>query len=111
MTSLTGFTDFDPVITQASIHRPRSLIRAAQAGQSGWRRRRDLPRLLRRERCPGRDDALSLLQFEEARLNGLRLLRAPGYNMRRHVLVMIAMLAELQAGGVSGPGTASPEHP
>lgn len=93
------------------IRRPRSLIRAAQAGQGSWRRGRDLPRLLRCQTCPGHAQALQLLQTAEERQNDLRLLRSPAYDMQRHVLVMIALLAEMRATSVSDPGTTSPERP
>ena len=111
MTSFTGFADYHPVTQDLALRRPRSLINAAKAGQAGWLRRRDLPRLLRCHQCPGHDRALQHLRAEEQRLNGLRLMRAPGYDMQRHVLIMIALLAEMRAPTVSVPGTATPERP
>lgn len=108
MNTVAGFPESQAV---PAFRRPRSLIRAAQAGQGGWRRERDLPRLLRCHKCPEPALAIRLLQAEEERQNDLRLLREPDYDMRRHVLVMIAFLAELRANPVSAPGTAIPEHP
>ncbi|RJE81954.1 DUF6477 family protein [Paracoccus onubensis] len=107
----TGFADFHPVIQNQALGRPGILMRAAKAGQGGWQRGRDLPRLLRSHKCPAHDQALKLLRAEEERLNGLRLLRAPSYDMQRHVLIMIALLAEMHAAAVSVPGTATPERP
>lgn len=111
MTSFTGFADFHPVTQVPPLRRPRCLINAAKAGQAGWLRRRDLPRILRCHRCPGHDHALRHLRAEEQRLNGLRLMRAPAYDMQRHVLIMIALLAEMRSAAVTVPGTASPERP
>lgn len=89
--------------------RPRILIRAALAGQSGWRRRRNLPHLLRCPTCPAPGHALPRLLAEEAVQNHARLTRLPGYDLQRHVLLMIAILAEIRA--VSAPEKASPKHP
>ena len=79
------------------LRRPRSLIRAAQAGQALWKRRRDLPRLLRRETLPDDDTTLALLHQAEATQNAARLARRPDYDMQRHVLLMVAILAEMRA--------------
>ncbi|MFI0395114.1 DUF6477 family protein [Paracoccus jiaweipingae] len=79
------------------LRRPRSLIRAAQAGQSLWKRGRDLPRLLRCEALPGHDTALALLHQAESAQNAARLARRPDYDMHRHVLLMVAILAEMRA--------------
>ncbi|MDP0929087.1 DUF6477 family protein [Paracoccus onubensis] len=111
MNSPIGFADFQPAMKNQAPSRPGILMRAAKAGQSGWQRGRDLPRLLRSHKCPGHDHALQLLRAEEERLNGLRMLRAPAYDMQRHVLIMIALLAEMRAAAVIVPGTAIPERP
>lgn len=114
MTAFTDITAFRSAGTVLPLRRPRSLIRAAQAGQAGWRRACHLPRLLRSPACPSAGSALPRLRDEEERLNEARLARAPGYDMQRHVLVMIALLAEMRAASprpVNAPGTASPAHP
>ena len=87
-----------------SLRRPRLLIRAARAGQAGWRRERDLPRLLRCDGCPLPGKALARLRSEEEALNNARLTRAADYSPARHVLLMIAILAEMRAA------TAQPGH-
>lgn len=117
------------------LRRPRILIRAAREGQAGWRRDRDLKRLLRLDHTPAAGTALPRLRAEEALLNDARLQRAADYDMHRHVLLMIAILAEMRAAvagapapvrasarigaammaqvgaALSGPGTAIPAHP
>lgn len=79
------------------LRRPRLLIRAAREGQPGWRRQRDLPRLLRLDRCPAPGTTLPRLRAEEAALNNARLMRADHYDLQRHVTLMIAILAEMRA--------------
>ncbi|MGN7867998.1 DUF6477 family protein [Paracoccus sp. 22332] len=126
---------FRPHIAAEPLRRPRILIRAAREGQSGWRRDRDLKRLLRLDHTPALGAALPRLRAEEALLNDARLQRAADYDMHRHILLMIAILAEMRAavagapmpvrtGGrigaamlaqmgaaISAPGTAIPAHP
>lgn len=111
-----------PVAPTASLRRPSALIRAAREGQAGWRRERDLCRLLRSTECPAPGAALSRLRAEEDFLNGARLMGAAEYDMHRHVLLMIAILAEMRAAvaatpagrvmgaAISGRGTAIPAH-
>lgn len=113
------------------LRRPSMLIRAAREGQAGWRRRRDLTRLLRLDICPAPGAALPRLRAEEAMVNEARLAGAAEYDMHRHVTLMIAILAEMRAaieaapqpepqpvglpeslrGLFSGPGTETPAHP
>ncbi len=133
MTAMPNVIAFRRPLPQTRLRRPATLIRAARAGQPGWRRERDLPRLLRCEGCPAAGDALPRLRAHEAMMNEARLDRDPEYDMQRHVLLMIAILAEMRAavaaapqpvgatGGAlfagvacpafSGPGTATPAHP
>ena len=85
------------------LRRPSILIRAAREGQAGWRRDRDLKRLLRLDHTPAAGNALPRLRAEETLLNDARLQRTADYDMHRHVLLMIA--------GFSAPGTAIPAHP
>lgn len=84
-----------PVV--APLRRPAVLIRAARAGQPAWRRGRDLRRLLRIESLPRPGAALPRLRAEEDGLNAARLAGAADYDMHRHVLLMIAILAESRA--------------
>ena len=87
------------------LRRPSTLIRAAREGQAGWRRERDLKRLLRADRCPAPGAALPRLRAEEALMNDARLQRAAEYDMHRHVLLMIAILAEMRAVVADAPVT------
>ncbi|SDD75006.1 hypothetical protein SAMN05421538_102343 [Paracoccus isoporae] len=89
---------------QPGPRRPATLIRAAQAGQGRWRRDRDLARLLGLDQAPDRAAGLAALRRAEWRQEAARRARAPDYDPHRHVLLMIALLAELQAGqDASGP--------
>lgn len=81
----------------ASRRRPKLLIHAAKAGQAGWRRQRDLPQVLGTPTLPDADTVLRLLEARETHLNESRLARAADYSIERHVLVLIALLAELRA--------------
>lgn len=90
--NVTAFPAFRP---QEALRRPAPLIRAARAGQAGWLRKRDLPRLLRCEICPDPDRALAHLRHEEQGLNQARLARSADYDPHRHILLMIAILAEM----------------
>jgi hypothetical protein len=73
------------------------LIRAAREGQRSWKRERELPRLLRSDYCPVPARALSRLRAEEEIMNDMRQKRLAEYDMKRHVLLMIAIMAELRA--------------
>lgn len=110
MTAFIDITAFHPAEAIQPTRRPRSLVRAGLSGQAGWQRSRDLPRLLRSQTCPPAGSALPRLKAEEERLNDARLTRAPHYDMQRHVLVMIALLAEMRVASpppVTSPGTAT----
>lgn len=135
MTAMPNVIAFRPRPAQSGLRRPSTLIRAAREGQAGWKRERELPRLLRSDRCPAPGAALPRLRAEEAMLNEARLERSAEYDMRRHVLLMIAILGEMRAavaaapepvqaaskaidrlariasGALSGRGTAIPVHP
>lgn len=96
----------------AERRRPALLIRAAEAGQAAWRRERDLPRLLGSAAMPGAAVVMRLLDAEEAYLNEARRLRAAEYSVERHVLVLIALLAELRAAATrAAPPQAAPPRP
>ncbi len=88
---------FRPRQNQAALRRPRILIRAAREGQAGWRRDRDLPRLLRSDHCPLPGACLSRLRAEEAMLEEARQEKSAEYDVQRHVLLMVAILAEMRA--------------
>lgn len=80
----------------SSLRRPALLIQAARAGQSGWRRGSDLPRLLRCETLPQPGAALTRLRLDEDRLNEARKAGRGDYDMQRHILLLIAILAEMR---------------
>lgn len=103
MNAMTNVIAFRPRTETPSLRRPRSLIRAAREGQSGWRRERDLPRLLRSNHCPLPGAALSRLRAEEEMQNTARLEHSDQYDMQRHVLLMIAILAEMRAAVAAAP--------
>jgi hypothetical protein len=119
MTSMPDPAIFLMTETLPPLRRPGLLIRAARAGQAGWRRSRDLPRLLRNDHCPGHARAAYLLRQEEALLNDARLKGEASYDVKRHVLVLIALLAEINAlarlgaqiAAPSGRGRSVPERP
>lgn len=97
MTMHSNIIAFQPVARPKAIRRPMTLIRAAQAGQQGWRRRRDLRALLRNDSLPDAQRVLPLLRDLEERQNNARLEGAAEYDQRRHVLLLIAILAETRA--------------
>ncbi|WP_347138498.1 DUF6477 family protein [Paracoccus sp. SSK6] len=103
MSYMPNVIAFRPRPAAQPLRRPRLLIRAAREGQAGWRRDRDLRRLLRTDHCPTPGAALPRLRAEEAALNEARLQRAADYDMHRHVLVMIAILAEMRAAVADAP--------
>lgn len=137
MSYMPNIIQFQPRIAASGLRRPQLLIRAAREGQSGWRRERDLPRLLRSDGCPRPGTCLSRLRAEEEMQNAARLERRADYDLNRHVLLMIAILAEMRAAVATAPapattvdqicqaahkaalqgislsdrGTATPEHP
>ena len=103
MTPAPNVIVFRPRPSGQGLRRPATLIRAAREGQRGWRRERDLPRLLRHDRCPAPGAPLSRLRAEEEIQNDLRLGRDAGYDMHRHVLLMVAILAEMRAATRAAP--------
>lgn len=82
MTQSSNVIAFPPRPANQPFRRPAALIRAAREGQRAWRRERDLARLLR---------------AEEEIQNDFRLNRLADYDMKRHVLLMIAIMGEMRA--------------
>lgn len=103
MTKASNVILFRPRPANQGLRRPGTLIRAAREGQRSWKRDRDLPRLLRSDRCPAPGTVLSRLRAEEEIQNDLRLTQAAEYDMRRHVVLMIAILAEMRAAIAAAP--------
>ncbi|WBU57815.1 DUF6477 family protein [Paracoccus sediminicola] len=81
----------------AVLRRPVCLIRAAKAGQGAWKRARDLPRVLRCETAPPRQAALIRLREAEAQIDAARRAGRAEYDPHRHILLLIALLAEITA--------------
>ena len=97
-------TAFPALRSQSALRRPAPLIRAARAGQPGWIRNRDLPRLLRCDDCPEPGRALARLRYEEQGLNDARLSRSAEYDLHRHILLLIAILAEMRLAAAQRGG-------
>ncbi len=74
--------------------RPRLLMRAARAGAASYDRERDLARILRGPRPDAPGQALDALLDWEAEFDGMRRDADPGYDIARHVELLIAALAE-----------------
>ena len=87
-----------------ALRRPAALIRAAVAGQSHWRRERDLRRTLRSDTLPAPGHALARLRADEDRMNTARQEGAADYDVQQHVMLMSAILAESQLLGIQEPG-------
>ena len=94
---------FDVAMGQAPLRRPGVLIRAARAGQAGWRRERDLPRLLGRETLPSTPAALRMLRAAEGAADLARREGRADYDLHRHVRLIIALLAEMRLQTEAAP--------
>lgn len=76
------------------LQRPRLLMRAARIGAEDYRRSAHLPRLLGYGTLPRHGAALMKLTEIEAQLEDQRTSGDAGYNLVRHLDVLIAMVAE-----------------
>lgn len=94
MTMMSSVIAFEPRAGQPMLRRPRLLVQAARAGLSGWRRGRDLRRVLKCEQLPRPEAALARLHAEEARHDLARRENRAEYDLHRHILLLIAILAE-----------------
>lgn len=76
------------------LHRPRLLMKAARIGADDYRRAVHLPRLLGYGNLPRHGAALmKLVEIEDA-LNEQRVTDGSGYNLLRHIDVLIAIVGE-----------------
>lgn len=85
----------------ADLRRPRILVNAARHGLSGYRRDRDLKRLIDNDLPP--ETAVPRLMHEEERLEETRRAGDAAYSVMRHIEVLSALIAEarlLPAGSV-----------
>ena len=74
MTMMSSVIAFDPRAGQPLLRRPRLLVQAARAGLSGWKRDRDLRRVLKCETMPRPEAALARLMAaidEQLALSGV----------------------------------------
>ena len=94
MTMMTNIIAFPVQPVAQPLKRPATLVRAAVAGQTHWRRDRDLRRVLHSDSVPTAGAALPRLRAEEDRMNTARQEGAADYDLHQHVLLMIAILAE-----------------
>ncbi|MFT4012994.1 MAG: DUF6477 family protein [Paracoccus sp. (in: a-proteobacteria)] len=98
MTMMPNVIHFQPRPMVAGLatpmHRPRLLVRAARAGLPSYSRKRDLRRVLKCDELPLAGQALSRLVAEEDRLDQARREKAADYDIRHHLLVLIALIAE-----------------
>lgn len=94
MTMMPNVIQFQPRPQFASLRRPGLLVRAARIGAASFNRNRDLCRLLKSDELPEPAAALLRLRSEEAALNQARLECQAGYDLQRHVLLLIAIVAE-----------------
>jgi len=78
----------------AKLHRPRLLVRAARFGLAEYNRDRDLKRVMKSGSTPSPARAVSSLMAEEAVLEETRQTGSSSYSVRRHVEVLIALMAE-----------------
>lgn len=102
------------------LRRPRLLVQAARAGQPLYDRRRDLVRILGADPPADPAHALRRLLAEEARLDLARREGHAEHDLQRHILVLVAVMAEaatLRAAGAGRPqplsagATACPARP
>ena len=78
----------------ANLHRPKLLVRAAHFGLEEYNRDRDLKRVMKSGNTPSPARAVSSLMAEEAALEETRQTGGSNYSVRRHVEVLIALMAE-----------------
>jgi hypothetical protein len=109
-----------PAPAGAPLRRPRLLVQAARAGQPLYDRRRDLGRILGADPPADPGHALRRLLAEEARLELARREGRAEHDLQRHILVLVALMAEAasrRAAGaarpqaLSGGASACPAHP
>ena len=94
MSLMSNILAFPVTPVLAPLRRPAALVRAAIAGQPMWQRERDLRRVFHSDILPAPGHALPRLRAEEDRMNIARQEGEADYDLHRHVLLMIAILAE-----------------
>lgn len=84
----------DSMSRLARLARPRLLIRAARAGMAHYDRSRDLARVLRGPTPQTPDAAVRALMECEAEAETRRTAADAGYDIARHIEILIALMAE-----------------
>jgi len=114
MTMIPNVIQFQPKPPLAELRRPRLLAVAARAGLTGYRRKRELRRILGCDDLPPSEAVISSLKYKEAALDLARREARADYDLQRHVLLLVAILAETRlarSSPVTFPGKASPARP
>lgn len=102
----------DSMAELPQLRRPRLLVAAARHGQQGYRRARDLRRLMQgAEEVPPSGRALAWLVAREAQMDEARRAARPDWEVQQHVLLLIALLAEMRLARESGGPGASVAGP
>jgi len=114
MTMMPNVIQFQLKPLKPELRRPRLLAMAARAGLSGYRRGRELRRILGCDDLPSSEVIVSSLRHKEAALDIARREAWADYDLQRHVLLLVAILAETrlaQSSPAIFPGKASPARP
>lgn len=99
----------DTVAEIPRLRRPRLLVTAARHGQAGYRRNRDLRRLMGgAEDLPAPGKALAWLALREADMDQARREGRIDWDLQTHVLLLIALLAETRLTRDTAPGAGTP---
>lgn len=77
--------------------RPKTLMRAANHGATGYRRDKHLKKILKSERLPSAEKIVTTLLREEALLETARKDIDIPYSLHRHIRVLAALVGELRA--------------
>ncbi|WP_280633998.1 DUF6477 family protein [Paracoccus ravus] len=111
---LTNVVPFRKAVSAGEFRRPPILLRTARSGMRTFNRARELPRLLGGDQLCAPAETLPRLRQLEARQDELRRAAEPGYDLHRHVMLLIAILAETalaNSDGLTLPGTAIRARP
>ena len=79
--------------------RPRILVKAAQISAQTYDRTKVLKRILKTTKLPLHADAISCLRERETDLNEARLSGEASYRIQQHIMVLSALLGEMQLLG------------